>query len=56
MSVQMLSERKGARVVIEAMSERPCVHLSPVLDKVTLSGPTKLEPAGSTVDVHVRSE
>ena len=35
-SVQMLSERKGAGVVIEPMSERLCVHLSLVLDEVTL--------------------
>ena len=52
-SVQMLSERKGAGVVIEPMSERLCVHLSLVLDEVTLSGPTKLEPAGTTVGVQV---
>lgn len=40
----MLSERKGAGVVIEPMS---------VLDEVTLSGPTKPEPAGTTVGVQV---
>ena len=35
-SVQMLSKRKGAGVVIESMSERICVNLSPVLDEATL--------------------
>ena len=51
----MLSERKGAGVIIEPTSERLCVHLSPVLDEITLSGPTKLEPAG-TVCVDAESE
>lgn len=52
----MLSERSGAGVVIAPMSERLCMHLSPVLDEVTLSGPRKLEPAGTTGRVDAGSE